>query len=94
MMIGQFRTIQTSSNVRCESSFKDKEELKEQWIKVVDLFSKTCKQCCVGVSSKGLNEVYPDDPKHEGHEWNVIQNKCHECVLYLYIKPNSKNPHD
>ena len=68
----------------CESSFKDQEDLKEHWIEGTDLFCKTCKICCMGVSTKGTNEVFPDDPEHEGQDSNVIKNKCHECVFKTF----------
>ena len=40
---------------------------------------KTCQECYVGVS-EGNGIIYPDDPKHQGHEWSVIKNKCEECI--------------
>ena len=74
----EIKSVQsTSKNVKCkvcEFKFKDDNELKEHWIET-EVHCKTCQECCVGVS-EGNGIIYPDDPKHKGHEWSVIKNKC------------------
>ena len=64
----------------CESLFKDEEELKNHWT-TTEIFCKTCQVCILGARTQWGNEVYPDDSEHEGHDWNVIKNKCHTCVF-------------
>ena len=78
----EIKSVQsTSKKVKCkvcELKFKDNNELKEHWIET-EVHCKTCQECCVGVS-EGNGIIYPDDPKHQGHERSVIKNKCEECI--------------
>ena len=63
----------------CECKFADKDELKEHWT-LTEICCKTCQLCCEG-ASLGDGIIFPDNPEHEGHDWNVIKNKCEECVF-------------
>ena len=77
------KSVQRTSNKLkckvCEFIFTDKDELKEHW-NTTEIFCKTCQECC-DAYTKGTDEFYPENPEHEGHEWNLIKNKCEECIF-------------
>ena len=51
---------------------------------------KTCQECYVGVS-EGNGIIYPDDPKHKGHEWSVIKTSGRNAFIFVSQIKLSKN---